>query len=158
MTSGKELPLEQVKEARHQEMIGFGERKVYRVVERSTAIQEGAKIVGVRWVDAAKGAGVRSRLVCTDFNNDRHHSEEMFAPTPPLVASRYVTSRMASQGEGGPGDQRLMALDFSKAFLYGEMSRRVFIELPDEDGRKEGGKNIGLLIKSMYGLRDAPQI
>ena len=51
-----------------------------------------------------------------------------------------------------------MALDFSKAFLYGLVDREVYIELPEEDGRRNGGANIGLLLKSMYGLRDAPQI
>ena len=65
---------------------------------------------------------------------------------------------MASQGVAGPGDQRLMALDFSKAFLYGDMEREVCIELPDEDSRKYDSDVVGLLHKSMYGLRDAPQI
>ena len=51
-----------------------------------------------------------------------------------------------------------MALDFSKAFLYGDMEREVFIELPDDDVRKSGGAFVGRLLKSMYGLRDAPQI
>ena len=52
----------------------------------------------------------------------------------------------------------LMTLDFSKAFLYGDMMREVFIELPDEDPRKHSYDCVGKLIKSMYGLRDAPQI
>ena len=65
---------------------------------------------------------------------------------------------MASLGVNGPGQKRLMAFDFSKAFLYGDMQRRVFIELPDEDARKDGKSFVGLLRKSMYGLRDAPQI
>ena len=56
------------------------------------------------------------------------------------------------------GDLTLMTLDFSKAFLYGDMQRTVYIELPAEDGRKNQGANVGLLRKSMYGLRDAPQI
>ena len=81
--------------------------------------------MGVRWVDVARNGGVRSRLVCQDFNNEKKHSDEMFAPTPPLLASRWCVSRMACQGWSGPGSQRLMALDFSKAFLYGDMQRRV---------------------------------
>ena len=82
----------------------------------------------------------------------------MFAATPPLVASRYLVSRMASQQAGGLGDLRLMALDFSKAFLYGDMQREVYIELPDEDFRKFLSDCVGFLKKSMYGLRDAPLI
>ena len=108
-------------------------------------------------MDVAKNGGVRSRLVCQDFNNDKKHSDEMFAPTPPLLASRWCVSRMASQGWSGPGSQSLMALDFSKAFLYTDMQRRVFIELPDEDTRKRGKESVGLLRKSIYGFRDAPQ-
>ena len=78
----------------------------------------------------------------------------MFAPTPPLFASRWLVSHMASQGFHGPGCMRLMALDFSKAFLYGEMEREVYIELPAENARKHGWDFFGLLGKSMYGLRD----
>ena len=77
---------------------------------------EGGKVIGVRWVDVAKNGGVRSRLVCQDFNTDKKHGDEMFAPTRPLVASRWCVSRMASQGLYGSGLQRLMALDFSEAF------------------------------------------
>ena len=82
----------------------------------------------------------------------------MFAPTPPLLASRWLCSCVASQGPGGMGDLTLMTLDFSKAFLYGDMQRTVYIELPAEDARRNGGANVGLLRESMYGLRDAPQI
>ena len=38
------------------------------------------------------------------------------------------------------------------------MVRTVYIELPDEDARKQCGQFVGVLRKSMYGLRDAPQI
>lgn len=48
-----------------------------------------------------------------------------------------------------------MALECSKAFLCGDMQTRVFIELPDEDARKDGKKFVGLPRKWMYVLRDA---
>ena len=51
-----------------------------------------------------------------------------------------------------------MAIDFTKAFLYGVMEREVYIELPNEDARKHDGDMVGLLRKAMYGLRDAPLI
>ena len=102
-------------------------------------------MIGVRWVDCRKSAKVRSRLVCMDFNRNKgkRSDDEMFAPTPPLLASRWLVSLMASQGPGGPGDKRLAALDFSKAFLYGNMTRTVYIELPPEDGRKTGWRTLG---------------
>ena len=131
---------------------------MYVIKPRTEALAKGAKIVGVRWVDTRKGDKVRSRLVCTDFSRDKTHTDEMFAPTPPLLASRWLVSRCASQGVRGIGVNRLMSIDFTKAFLYGEMEREVYIELPNEDGRKNGGSNVGLLRQAMYGLRDAPLI
>ena len=51
-----------------------------------------------------------------------------------------------------------MLLDVKKAFLYGYLNRRVYIELPEEDPGREGGRMMGMLGKAMYGLRDAPQV
>ena len=49
-----------------------------------------------------------------------------------------------------------MIADVTGAFLYGLMTRTVFIELPPELGGN--GPMVGLLRKSLYGLRDAPLI
>ena len=129
-----------VREARRGEMEGFNSRRVYTVKPRSEALQKGAKIVGVRWVDTWKNDGVRSRLVCQDFKREKGKCDEMFAPTPPLLASRWLCSKMASQSRAGPKEGRLMALDFSKAFLYGNVSREVYIELPEEDWEEGRGR------------------
>ena len=47
-------------------------------------------------------------------------------------------------------------MDIKKAFLYAKMKRNVYIELPREDPRSEGGRVVGKLNKAMYGTRDAP--
>ena len=154
---GQELGKEFVKTARKGEIDGFSSRRVYVVRPRSECTAKGLKTVGVRWVDTIKGDRVRSRLVCKDVNKGKR-SDEMFAPTPPLLASRWLVSLTASQGLTGAGNKRLLAIDFTKAFLYGEMEREVYIELPDEDERKHRGDNVGRLLKAMYGLRDAPLI
>lgn len=108
-------------------------------------------------VDISKKDPVRSRLVCQDFEgNDK--TDELFAPTPPLVAASWLVSRMASQGRRGPARKRLLAIDSTEAFLYGNMDRDVYIELPPEDARRHNGDVVGHLQKSMYGLRDAPLI
>ena len=156
--SGADLPMDLVRQGRETEMECFFKRKVYSIRPRAEAVAKGAKILGVRWVDVMKKGKVRSRLVCQDFNTDRGRCDEMFAATPPLVVSRWLTSMAASQGARGPGKMQLMALDFSKAFLYGDVLREIYIELPDEDSRKWCGSVVGLLSKSMYGLRDAPQV
>lgn len=150
--------MEFVREGRKAVMQGFAERKVYAVCPRWEATKNGHKVVGVQWVDTAKGGKVRSRLVAQDFNTDKGKVDELFAATPPLLASRWLCSLAASQGRTGIGDQTLMMSDISKAFLYGDVAREVFVELPDEDSRKHDSNCIGRLRKSMYGLWDAPQI
>ena len=136
----------------------FKQRQVYTVVPRSS-MRNGGKLVGVRWVEVNKGTDsspkVRSRLVCQEFNANGDHPDELFAPTPPLAATRWLISEAASQGHRD-GVLRLMVLDFKRAFLYANITRDVFIELPDEDPMKRGGVNIGKLNKAMYGTRDAP--
>ena len=83
----------------------------------------------------------------------------MFAPTPPLGATRYLLSCLASRGKQGPGLYRAMLLDVLKrAFLYGDVERQIFINLPEEDVRRNGGDNVGVLKKAMCGTRDAPAV
>ena len=155
---GGELPMDLVREGRKSEMEGFAARRVYEIKPRREAMAKGSKVIGVRWVDTLKAGKVRSRLVAQDFNTDRGKVAELYAATPPLMAARWLCSRVASQGASGMGPLTLMTLDVSKAFLYGNVEREVFIELPDEDGRKHTSDCVGRLIRSMYGLRDAPQI
>ena len=151
--------MEWVREARRGEIQGFSDRKVYIVRSRSECVGKGIKPIGVRWVDSRKNDAVRSRLVAMDFNRNKgKKDDEMFAPTPSLLASRWIVSRTASQNWRGQGEMRLMAIDFTKAFLYGNMEREVYIELPEEDQRKHEGDMVGFLLKAMYGLRDAPLI
>ena len=52
----------------------------------------------------------------------------------------------------------MMLIDVKKAFLYGNIKRTVYIELLAEDPMFESGEYVGLLLKAMYGLREAPQI
>ena len=105
---GGALPLDLVREGRQAEMEGFSSRRVYTVRPRWEATAKGLKVVGVRWVDCMKGSKVRSRLVCQDFNNDVKdgigRSDDMFAPTPPLMASRWLVSCMSTQGASGLGE------------------------------------------------------
>ena len=123
-------------------------------------MRPGSKIAGVRWVETDKGTPekpkVRSWLVAQEFATEADPLGELFAPTPPLAATRWVMSGAASRGRRGPGEERLMLLDFKKAFLYADIDRELYIELPEDDDRRQGGANVGLLNKAMYGTRDAP--
>lgn len=116
----------------------------------------------MRWVETSKGTAVapkvRSRLVCQEFAIGNDPDGDLFAPTPPLGATRLLLSNLASNGRNGPGNHRAMFLDFTRAFLYGDAERELYIEIPDEDPDKKGGINVGRLRKAMYGTRDAPAV
>ena len=51
-----------------------------------------------------------------------------------------------------------MMIDVKKAFLYGNINRTVFVELPEEDPMSKSGLHVGQLQKAMYGTRDAPAV
>jgi len=160
--SGKPIDPVLIKRARQEEMIGFKDFEVYEYVLRKTAERDPeGKFVGTRWVDVNKGTEqtpeVRSRLVGQEFAKGEVR-DDLFAATPPLVASRLLLSNLASRGRGGPGVHRAMLLDVKKAFLYGMLKRTVYIELPEEDKMSETGQYVGKLKKAMYGLRDAPLV
>ena len=146
---GLELQPELARKARLEELEVFMERGVYEVVPRSS-MSRGFKFIGIRWVETDKGVPgkpkVRSRLVCQEF---------AFAPKPPLVATRWLLSELASQGRHGPGDQRLMVLDVKRAFVYTPIVNVSFM-LPEEDESKQSGDVVGLLRKAFYGTQDAP--
>ena len=122
----------------------------------------GKRVIGVRWVETNKGTPqvpkVRSRLVCQEFAIGGDPDGELFAPTPPLGATRLLLSNLTSRGRHGPGNHRAMFLDFKRAFLYGDAEKELYIKIPDEDPEKNGGINVGRLRKAMHGTRDAPAV
>ena len=160
-TNGKPLDSKLAQAGRAEELIGFDARGVYEIRSRAWALANGIPILGSRWVDKQKGNRVRSRLVVQDFNFKKNKlgPDELFAPTPPLIAARYAASRCASCARMPRRLRRqLMTLDFEKAFLNGSVLRDVCIALPPEDSRADGGANVGYLRRAMYGLREAPAI
>jgi hypothetical protein len=148
------------RKARQEEMEVFRMRDVYEIVPRSS-VPKGKRVIGVRWVETNKGTAdqpkVRSRLVAQEFARGKT-PEDMYAPTPSLMATRWLVSEAASQGVRGPGSVRLMALDFKRAFLYGQVERELYIEIPAEDERTKGRDVVGRLKRSMYGTQDAPAV
>jgi hypothetical protein len=135
----------------------FEEMKVYEYVLKSDVLRKSTgKIVGVRWVDVLKGAIVRSRLVAQEFAGQEDR-EDLFAATPPLSATKFVISEVASKSNGGTNGWKLMVLDVKRAFLYGDITDEIYIHLPPEDPMHGQGL-VGKLIKAMYGTRAAPQV
>ena len=76
---------------------------------------------------------------------------------PPLEALKILLSLMVtlkvSKRNRKPLKVRL--IDISRAHFYGQAQREVFVTLPEGD--QEEGK-AGLLLKSMYGTRDAANV
>ena len=116
-----------------------------------------------RWVDANKGdelrAKYRSRLVAMEIKRAKKPSEQMsaselFSSTPPLEAVKLLCSLMVTLGRSPRGLPLKLGLwDVSRAHLYGEAQRDLFVRLPEEDG---GG--CARLLRSMYGTQDAASV
>ena len=81
-----------------------------------------------------------------EYNNKAR--DDLFAGTPALEAIRLLISQVASAARGrAPGSQRLMAMDIKRAFLYADMKREVYINLPEEALEEGDGDVVGLLLK-----------
>ena len=55
---------------------------------------------------------------------------------------------------GCQGVQKIEFIDIKRAFFHATARREVYVDLPEEDA-EEG--MCALLVKSLYGTRDAPQ-
>ena len=51
-----------------------------------------------------------------------------------------------------------MLADVKTAFLYGDASRSLYVELPPEDPLSASGRYVGKFESAIYGTRDAPMI
>ncbi len=153
---------ELIRKARQAELDTFHSIPVFEYADKREA--EGdpeAIIIDTTWVDKNKGTVEKpewaSRLCAREFaGNDVR--DDLFAPTPPLMATKLLLSECASQ-QGRGGDQpRIMILDVKRAFLHGMMKRKVYIRLLAEDPRATEKHILGRLIRAMYGTRDDAQI
>ena len=150
------------------------EFRVYRKILREAAI--GGHFVTVKWVDLNKGDTTRpeyrSRLVARELKKWDPLMSGTFAATPPLECLKLVLSNYMTEpverfrdlrlrvkdfevlGAQSDDDRVILILDVSRAHFHPEMKRKVFIELPLED-RTEGKDEVGELLRTMYGCRDA---
>ena len=139
--------------AKAAELAQLRARCTFDITARSELNPE-TKMVGTRWVLGNKGTAeaprVKARLVCQEFATYR--DMDLFSGTPGLAAVKFILAELAQN----TADRCLMLLDITGAFLYGSMRRNVAIRLPSEAGCGPGV--VGVLRKSLYGLRDAPQI
>ncbi|MDA8582757.1 reverse transcriptase domain-containing protein [bacterium] len=153
--TGGVLDPKKVRAARTLE-IGYAEKmNVWKKISRAEAKRRGIKVIKVRWIDINKGdmerECYRSRLVAKEFNTS--DEEGLFAATPPLEGLKYLLSDAATCG--GVDEKVVMVNDVSRAFFEAPIHREVAIELPPEARGEGDGDMVGLLLKSLYGTRDA---
>lgn len=80
--------------------------------------------------------------------------DELFAGAPSLTVVKMLLHKVAMR----KGELGVMALGVTRAFLYGMMKRRVYIELPDLDPESKNKGEMGRLVNATYGARDAPLV
>ena len=154
--SGKALDPEGVKKARKEEMEEFKRHGVYVKVPRQECAKESGKAsIRVRRLDVNKGDELRpedrNRLLAQETKHDNRL--DLFAATPPSEAKKLLLSWATTEGIGWIVNKP-DCIDVSRAYFHAPARRIVYVELPDEDA-EEG--MVGLLLKSMYGTRDAAQ-
>ena len=139
----EELDPERVAEGERAELERFKKMGVYGYEMRAVAMNdELGKFVKVKWVRTNKGTAlnpeVRCRLVAQELGYGQR-MDELFAGTPSLMAVKLILHHAA---KGGP-EQGIMVLDVKCAFLYGQIRRRVYIELPQQDSRSANKSVVG---------------
>ena len=154
--TGMPLDSKKVQDARREEIEYVRQKNVWTKMTRAEALRHGYQVIKTRWIDINKGDDknpvYRSRFVAKDFNTG--DMPGLFAGTPPLEAVRYLVHQAATwDGE----EKVIMVNDIARAFFEAAATRKVCIEIPEEDRLPEDrGKDlVGLLNMSLYGTRDA---
>lgn len=97
----------------------------------------------------------KARLVARGFNQVYGLDyDETFAPVAKLTSIRVLISLALSVA-----NCKIHQMDVQTAFLYGELSEEIYMEIPDGvglDNEKNAGK-VCKLKKSLYGLKQAPR-
>jgi hypothetical protein len=140
---GGELPIEEVKKGRKEEVGFMNRRKLWTLRPIKECFEKtGKPPVSTRWVDTNKaheldGIDVRCRLVARNFKGGDKDRDDLFAETPPLEAKRLLMSRAVTRRKDGRV-RKLLFIDVRKAHLNPPCEGDVYIELPAEAECPEG--------------------
>ena len=91
---------------------------------------------------------IRCRLVAQEVKT--HDTNQFYAATPPVETLKLILSFAAEDP-----NLQVSLVDISRAYFNAEAEREVYVELPPEAGY--GRDSVGVLLKRMYGTRDAAQ-
>ena len=167
--SGEALPPELVRKARQEEVAWIHKIGLYKKVPRQEAREHGLGVLPIRWVDVNKGDrhkyNCRSRIVGKELKAKTKEAllaHDLFSATPPWemikgLLSMLVTDPSDEMQKLGKDKQELVlgVFDISRAHFMPPASRRLYVEIPSEDKIEGEGDVIGLLLRGMYGCRDA---
>eukprot|EP00971_Amphidinium_carterae_P138994 2754893-Amphidinium_carterae.3 len=137
-----------VRKARQLELDWIKSREVYKRVPLRECIEcTGKKPLCMKWVDTDKGdeerPNYRSRLVCGEVKKAKRPGEqlkasELFSSMPPLEGIKTLCSLCMSLEVSPKGKPLKLALwDISRARLYSDAQRDLYVELPPEDEQLE---------------------
>ena len=136
-----------MKAARRKELDDFESKNVWKRVSVAEAHRiSGRALITVRWVDVNEGdddcPDIRSRLVARQIRGA--NEDPMFAPTPPLEASRTVLSYCATDMDNekpkcrdgrSPNRIQLSLIDISRAYFNAKCDpdKPAFVAQTTED-------------------------
>ena len=156
---GGDLPIEEVREARKEEVDYMENRKLWSLKPLKDCWDKtGRDPVSMKWVDTNKGDDhsedweIRCRLVARDFKGKDTGRDDLFAETPPLEAKRWPMSRAMTKRRDGRR-RKMMLIDARKAHLNPKCEDDVYVTLPEECKCPEG--MCAKLNFWLYGFRPA---
>ncbi|KAD3066473.1 hypothetical protein E3N88_34353 [Mikania micrantha] len=145
---------EEWKAAMRTEMESIENNGTWKLVE----LPKGQKAIGLKWVFKVKKDGngeiskYKARIVAKGYVQQKGVDfDEVFAPVAQLETIRLILALAAKEG------WFVHLLDVKSAFLNGELEEEVFVSQPDGFVVKEKEKMVYRLVKSLYGLRQAPR-
>lgn len=129
------------------EMTSLEENKTWVMVNKEEA--KGHKILSNKWVFRIKDDGTyKARLVvrgCEQKGNLDY--DEIYSPVVCQTALKTLFAIAAAN------NHHILTFDVKTAFLYGELSEKVFMKVPKGYNKTE---KVCLLKKALYGLKQAP--
>lgn len=124
------------------------DNKVWEMVDKSKTGKR--KILSNKWILKIKGDGkYKARLVVRGYEQ-RHgiDYEETFSPVINISSIRIILAIAANK------EYHITKLDIKTAFLYGELSEEIYMQIPE--GYDYTEEKVCKLKKSLYGLKQSP--